>query len=232
VEEEWKEQSGPYQGANKKLVQRTNKYLVLAAGLNNAFDSDDNLMDDDFRLAGSRFFEIGFVLRSQVFKESAWLRFNYGLSFQFNGLKPIDNRYFVHVVRETSLEEFEFDLDKSKFRLDNLVIPLHFEFGPYKKKEGKKQIWFSTKDKFRIGLGGYVGLNIGERQKLKYVDGLNDIKMTFRNDYNTQDFIYGLSGYIGIEWVSLYAKYDLNPIFKSPNQKLHNASLGLRFDLN
>ncbi len=54
--------------------------------------------------------------------------------------------------------------------MDNLVFPVHFEFGPSKKVESPRSVWFSTHNKFKIGLGGYAGVNLGERQKLKYED--------------------------------------------------------------
>lgn len=216
----------------EKRDERTEKHLVIAAGFNNALESGQSLGDSDFKTAGSRFFEIGFAWRTRVFTESAWLRLKYGLSFQFNGLKPTGNRYFVEQGERTVLEEFYFDLDKSKFRLDNLVVPVHFEFGPYKKVETENARWFSTKKQFRVGLGGYAGVNIGERQKLKYSGDGNDVKLKLKNDYNTNDLVYGLSGYVGLDWVALYAKYDLNPIFQEPNTNLYNVSFGLRFDFD
>jgi hypothetical protein len=53
-----------------------------------------------------------------------------------------------------------------------------------------------------------------------------------KNDFNTNDLVYGLSGYVGWGATSLYAKYDLNPIFMEPNVEIRNVSLGVRFDLN
>ncbi|NJW55231.1 hypothetical protein HC175_20155, partial [Salinimicrobium sp. CDJ15-91] len=57
-------------------------------------------------------------------------------------------------------------------------------------------------------------------------------KLKLKGDYNTNEFIYGLSGYVGFGGTSLYVKYDLNPIFKDPNPELNNISVGLRFDAN
>ena len=53
-----------------------------------------------------------------------------------------------------------------------------------------------------------------------------------KNDFNTEDFVYGLSGYVGWGGTSLYLKYDLNPVFAEPNIEMNNISLGLRFDLD
>ncbi len=46
------------------------------------------------------------------------------------------------------------------------------------------------------------------------------------------DFIYGVSTYIGYKETSLYLKYDLNPMFKNNAIKQNNISLGVRFDFN
>ena len=216
----------------KQYDKRTTSDLVIAAGFNNALEDGQSLNDSDFKIGGSRFFEIGWAWKTRVFDKSNWLRLKYGVSFQFNGLKPTDNRYFVTEGDETFLEEYDLDLDKSKFRMDNLVVPVHFEFGPSSKNESKNYVKYSTRGKFKIGLGGYAGFNIGERQKLKYKLEGDKQKDKLKGDYNTNDFVYGLSGYMGWGWATLYAKYDLNPIFKEPNVELNNISIGLRFDVD
>ncbi len=214
-----------------KYDRRTYTNLVMAIGLNNAIVDGRSLEDSPYKIGGSRFFEMGWVWRTRVFKNSNFLRLNYGVSFQFNGLKPKDNKYFVVNSGRTELQEFEFDLKKSKLRIDNLVFPVHFEFGPSKftKKEGR--VRYSLKNKFRIGIGGYGGFNLGTRQKLKYRRDGNNVKDKLKRGYNTNNFIYGLSAYAGFDGVLLYAKYDLNPIFKDSSVEQHNISLGLRFDL-
>ncbi len=217
---------------NKKYDKRTTSDLVIAAGFNNALEKGQSLDNSDFKLAGSRFFEIGWAWKTRVFKETNWLRVRYGLSFQFNGLKPTDNRIFVEDGNETYLQKFALDLDKSKFRMDNLVVPVHFEIGPSKKTETESRLHFSTYKMLKIGFGGYAGFNIGERQKLKYKDDGDKVKEKLKNSYNTNDFVYGLSAYLGWGGATLYGKYDLNPIFQDPNRELHNFSLGLRFDVD
>ncbi|TBW27483.1 hypothetical protein [Gramella sp. KN1008] len=216
----------------KQYDKRTTSDLVIAAGFNNALEDGQSLNDSDFKIGGSRFFEIGWAWKTRVFDKSNWLRLKYGVSFQFNGLKPTDNRYFVSEGEDTFLEEYDLNLDKSKFRMDNLVVPVHFEFGPSTVSESKNYVRYNTRGKFKMGLGGYAGFNIGERQKLKYeLDG-DKQKDKLQGDYNTNDFVYGLSGYLGWGWATLYAKYDLNPIFQDPNPEIHNISVGLRFDVD
>ncbi|WP_109851612.1 hypothetical protein [Aquimarina sp. AU58] len=210
--------------------RRTTSNLVIAFGLNNAIVEGQSLDDSDYKISGSRFFEIGWAWKTRVFKNTNFLRVKYGISYTTNGLKPTDNRYFVENGNQTTLEEFRVELDKSKFRMDNLVVPVHLEFGPSKVRETEKSIRYSTRNRFRIGLGGYVGANISTRQKLKYKENGDRVKDKIKRDYNTSDLVYGLSGYIGFGDMSIYAKYDLSPIFKNAEIEQNNVSLGLRFD--
>ena len=216
-----------------KYDRRTYVDPVIAFGMNNAIIDGQSLEDSPYKLGGSRFLELGWAWRTRVFKNSNALRLSYGVSFQFNGLKPKDNQYFVVENGQTELQEFEFDLRKSKFRMDNLVFPLHFEFGPSKFIESEDRIRYSLRNKFRFGIGGYGGFNIGTRQKLKYKneEGRN-VKDKLKGGYNTSSFVYGLSAYVGFDGVQLYAKYDLNPIFKDAVVEQRNISLGLRLDLD
>lgn len=214
-----------------KYDRRTYSDLVMAIGLNNALIEGQSLSNSPYKIGGSRFFEMGWQWRTRVFKRSNWLRFNYGFSFQFNGLKPDGNRIFVQEGDQTVLEEFEYDLDKSKFRMDNLVFPVHFEVGPSRLRKSERSMRYSIRDQFRLGFGGYGGFNLGTRQKLKYNRDGENVKDKLKRDYNSSDLIYGVSGYMGFDGVLLYLKYDLNPIFKDADVKQNNISLGLRFDI-
>jgi len=214
-----------------KYDRRTFSNLMLAFGLNNSIVDGQSLDDSDYKIAGSRFFELGWIWSTRVFKKSNFLRFKYGVSYQSNGLKPKGNRFFVRDDNQTRLEEFRLELDKSKFRMDNIVVPIHFEFGPSILKKTEKTIRYATTGKFKVGLGGYLGVNISTRQKLKYKENGDDIKDKIKRDYNTNDLVYGLSGYIGFGDMSIYAKYDVSTIFNNAEVDQNNVSLGLRFDL-
>ncbi|MBC9798048.1 hypothetical protein [Sinomicrobium weinanense] len=215
----------------KKYDKKTTSGIVVAFGFNNALVDGESLNDSPYKAGGSRFFEFGWQWKTRIFKNSNAMRVSYGLSFQSNSLKPKDNRYFMTDGKVTSLEEFPYDLKKSKLRFDNLVLPVFLEFGPSRKIEREDYFRYSTRKKFAFGIGGYAGVNLATKQKLKYsVDG-DRRKEKLKENYNTNDFIYGLAAYIGRGATSLYLKYDLNPIFKDPNVKQNNISLGLRFEL-
>jgi hypothetical protein len=221
-----------YKNKPKKYDLRTSSDFVLAFGLNNAIIEGENLDDSPYKFGGSRFFEIGWAWKTRVFKNSNFLRLKYGYSLQINGLKPADNQYFVQNGNQTLLEEFPENLKKSKLSITNLVFPVHFEFGPSKRIDKDTYFRYSTKNQFKIGVGGYAGFNIGTRQKLKYeLDG-ERIKDKQKRAFNTTNLVYGLSSYIAFDDVALYVKYDLSPIFKNQTTDQNNISLGIRFDMD
>mgnify|MGYP006394964949 CR=1 FL=1 len=217
-------------GHHRRYDRRTKSELVFSFGLNNAIFEGQSIDDSPYKIGGSKFTEIGWSWKTRVFKNSNWLRIKYGFSFTWNGLKPTDNRYFVDTGEQTELQVSEFDLDKAKLRLDNLVIPVHFELGPSRRIDRDHYFRYKDNRSFKIGLGGYAGLNLGTRQKLKYKDNGENVKEKIKGNYNTNNFIYGLSGYIGWGAYSLYCKYDLNTIFIDNPVDERNISLGLRFD--
>lgn len=218
-------------GKPKKYDKRTRSNLMVAFGLNNAIIEGQSIDHSPYKIGRSRFFNMGWTWTTRLAQESNKVRFRYGFEFQFKGLIPTDNKYFVQDGEWTNLEVFEGSLDKAKLRMDNLVFPVHFEFGPSEKKDRGSYIRYSTKKKFKFGIGSYVGFNMRTRQKLKYsLDG-SKRKDKITQSYNTSNLIYGLSSYIGVGDFSFCVQYDLNDIFNEPNLKENNISLGLRFDL-
>ncbi|MEW4925334.1 hypothetical protein [Algibacter sp. 2305UL17-15] len=217
---------------HRKYDRRTKSDFVLAFGLNNAVIEGQSLDDSPYKIGGSRFFEMGWAWKTRVFKNSNFVRFKHGVSLHINGLKPDDNQYFVKSGNQTLLEEFPENLRKSKLSITNLVFPVHFEFGPSKKIEKDTYFRYSTKNKFKFGIGGYGGFNIGTRQKLKYdLDG-ERIKDKQKRGFNTSNLVYGLSTYLAFGDTALYVKYDLSPIFKDQLVDQNNISIGVRFDMD
>ena len=218
-------------GHEKKYDKRTHSNLLISFGFNNAIIEGQSIDDSPYKIGKSKYFEMGWVWSTRLLKESNAVRLKYGFSFTYNGLNPTDNQYFVQKEKYTVLEDFPTNISKSKLRMDNLVLPIHFEFGPSKKIEHDNYFRYSTRKKIKFGIGGYAGLNLGTRQKLKYTEDGSKQKDKLKKSYNTANFIYGLSSYVGVDDFSLYCKYDLNTIFNDPNVKQNNISLGLRFEL-
>jgi len=207
-------------GTKDRLNRRTFSYLVFAVGANNLV-TDGAVAHSDFKYAGSRFYEWGLTYNTKLSKNSNLFHLQYGLSLMYNDLKATDNRFFVDSGKETTLETNAIHMEDSRFRNVNLVIPVHFEldFGKIR-HEG-----------FRVGLGGHAGVNVKTKQILKFdTDGQKTRQVT-KGNFNVNDFVYGISSYIGYKSTSLYLKYDLNPLFKDNAVDRNNISLGVRFDL-
>jgi hypothetical protein len=209
---------------------KTQGDLIFAIGFNNAIPENGDLNDSPFKLGGSRFFEIGYIWSTPLDRKN-FMRLDYGFSFQFNGLKPKDDLVFVENGDQTELESFQrggqnINLNKSKFRQDNLIFPVHLHFNT---KRGGED--YFTRDGFNFGLGGFLGLNLNNVQKVKYDFNGDSEKEKFKDDYNTNNFLYGLSAYAGFGDMTLYFTYSLNTIFENNPESLNynNVQLGLRF---
>ncbi|MFH7000235.1 hypothetical protein ACHRVZ_20130 [Flavobacterium sp. FlaQc-57] len=211
--------------------KRTTSQFVFAMGLNNMM-VDGKLQDSNYSFIGSHFYEWGFTYNSRLMKNDNLLHAKYGLSLMYNNIRPTDNRNFVVNGNQTLLQTNSINLDESRFRNVYIVAPVHLEFDFSKPKVSNGKTYFKTHQSFRFGIGGYAGINVKSKQILKYDQDDLDYKTTIKGDYNVNNFIYGLSSYIGYKELSLYCKYDLNPLFQDNLVKENNISLGLRLDLN
>ncbi|MBN4070389.1 hypothetical protein JYT76_01785 [Olleya sp. AH-315-F22] len=211
---------------------RTGNDLLFAIGFNNAIIEGESLDDSPYEIGGSGFVELGWNWTTRLFKNSNFVRLKYGFSFMWNKLDIKENKYFVNNGGKIALDDFQLNLKKAKFRTTSLVFPVYFEFGPLRKLERKTHVRYINNNKFKIGLGGFAGFNIGTMQKLKYKNDSENVKDKLKGGYNTTEFVYGLGGYIGIGDTSLYVKYNLSPIFKDQAVEQNNISLGIRFDMD
>ncbi len=212
---------------------RTTSQFVFALGANNLV-TDGAVAHSDYRYWGSHFYEWGVTWNTRIMKNYNLLHAKYGFSVMYNNLRPTDNRYFVENGDRTDLETAAINLKDSRLRNVNLVFPVHLEFDFTKKevdKDGKPI--FRTHEGFRFGIGGFAGVNLKTKQILKFEDETgNDVTQKTKGDFNTNDFVYGVSSYIGYGATSLYVKYDLSPLFQDNPVAQRNVSAGIRFDLN
>ncbi len=216
----------------KNGESRTTSQFVFAFGLNN-LATNKAVANSDYRYWGSHFYEWGVTWNTRILKNNNLLHAKYGMSLMYNNLRPTDNRSFVENGKYTNLEVSPTHLEDSRFRNVYLVVPMHLEFDFSGKTQKDDKTIFRTHQSFRVGLGGYVGGNIKSKQILCYEDeNGNDVRQKTKGDFNVNDFIYGASAYIGYKELSLYAKYDLSPLFRHNLVDQNNVSIGLRFDFN
>ena len=216
----------------QRSERRTTTQFVFATGINNLV-TDGMVANSDFRYLGSHFYEWGLTYNTRILKESNIAHIKYGLSLQYNNLRPTDNRYYQTLGDQTVLQTATVNLKDSRFRNVNLVVPVHFELDFTKSKMVNDKKIFKSHEGFRIGFGGFAGVNLKTKQVLQFDDALgNSVTQRSKGNYNTTDLVYGLSSYIGFRETSLYVKYDLNPLFTDNLVNQNNISLGVRFDLN
>ncbi|TRX22806.1 hypothetical protein FNW25_11535 [Flavobacterium franklandianum] len=215
-----------------KPEKRTTSQFVLAFGANNLV-TNKAVANSDFYYWQSHFFEWGFTENTRIFKNHNLLHLKYGFSVMYNNIRPTDNRYFVSAPNsQTNLEVFPYELEDSSFKNVYLVAPLHLEFDFSGNKSNYGNSSFSSHKGVRFGIGGYGGFRIKSKQKMYYNIDEDKVRIKTKGDFNTNDFIYGLSTYLGYKETSLYLKYDLNPLFKNNAVDQNNISLGVRFDFN
>lgn len=216
----------------KKGEKRTTSQFVLAFGANN-LATGGAVANSDFYYWQSHFFEWGFTHNTRIFQNDNLLHLKYGFSVMYNNICPTDNRYFVPAGNgQTNLEVFPYELEDSRFKNVYLVAPLHLEFDFSGNKSKNGTTGFSTQKGVRFGIGGYGGFRIKSKQKMYYDSGDDKVRIKTKGDFNANDFIYGVSTYLGYKETSLYLKYDLNPLFENNVINQNNISLGVRFDFN
>ncbi len=211
--------------------RRTTTQFVFAMGLNNVI-TNKSADKSDFRYYGSHFYEWGFTNNTRLSKTSNLAHIKYGFSVMYNNLRPTNNRSFVDAGDQTNLVVNPIKQDDSRLKNVYLVLPLHFEFDFSKTKTRKEKQVFQSHESFRLGLGGYIGTNLKTKQYIDYDTNGYETETIAKGDFNTSNFIYGLSTYIGYKETSLYLKYDLNPLFRDNAVKQNNVSLGIRWDFN
>lgn len=200
-----------------KRKSRTNFDILIAFGHNNLItDSDFPNYDGHF---GNGFFEWGASFKTKLKKDSNLWNLRYGISFVHSGISPKNNYYFVQNGHQTNLEKAPMNLRKSKFNNTYITIPVHLELN------------FGRNDNYKVAIGGFVGYNLYSSQNLKYTENGRRIKDMTNKDWNVNDFQYGTSVYFGYKIISLYVKYDLNPLFRNNTIDQHNISVGIRLDM-
>jgi hypothetical protein len=216
-----------------KSENRTTNQFVFAFGKNNLV-TDGAVANSKFGYARSSFYEWGFTLNTRLSKNSNLLHLKYGASFMYNMLHATDNKVFADINSQTVLVDAGVDTKACKTYFKNVyfVVPMHLEFDFSKTSTVDDKKVFKSHRGARFGIGGFVGVNTNSKQFTEYkIDGYTFSEKQ-KGDFNVNDFTYGLSSYIGYQNISLYLKYDLNPIFKNNAIDQNNISLGMRFDIN
>jgi hypothetical protein len=218
----WKDRTTDQRGnqGQNYVYYNTKRYdgAVLAFGFNNAASEGQDINDLPFKLGRSGFVEFGYQETARLIRNSNLININYGATLVWNKLNIKDNQYFVNYRGQVGLEPFPYPVNKVKFRTTQLVFPVHLQLGG-----GRGPV---------LGVGGFGGFTLTHMQKIKYERQGDDLKDKLKNQYNVNEFVYGVSGYVSMGDAALYAKLYLSPLFKNQLEDLHTLSLGLKFDLD
>lgn len=214
---------------------RHTSQFVFAIGVNSFVRNRDfgTLGENPLSTFSSNNYEYGFTGKYRMFKSSNFVHFKYGLSLLYSHLTPKGNNYFAVDGIKTEIKNFDGSLDEVDLRNVYFTVPVHFEFDFTKGRRDKENhLHFRTQRAIRMGLGGFVGVKTGSRQKMEYRQNGNKINFKEKGDFNVNQYTYGLSAYLGYRSWSVYGNYHLNNIFENNDIGQNIVSVGLRFDWN
>ena len=234
-----------------KYDRRTYSDFILGIGFHNNIIRGESFFDTPHSILGSRYFELGYMWETRILKKSNWLRVNYGVIYENKGLKSgqqifVNDTEFMNpgdVILDNVNNVFLDDnvaLKKSKFRQDAFIFPIHLEFGPSSKKQNGDYVRYSTRKKFKFGIGAYLGLAVKNIQKIKFEKGSRGSRFPTNrrplaygvNDTSNSGSFWGWSMYAGKGNTTAVFKLEGADNRLSGSQGARqNVSLGLRFGL-
>ncbi|WP_422354866.1 hypothetical protein [Roseivirga pacifica] len=126
---------------------------------------------------------------------------------------------------------------KSKLKVTYLTfkaVPM-FDFGRGKRlvreyEEGDVRVAISAQRGFRIGVGPYVGLRLGNKAKYVYKNDSGRQKDKEKDSSYVNDFRYGLRMQMGINRFDMFVSYDFNTLFEDgQGPALNPITIGVTF---
>ena len=171
----------------------------------------------DLRTGGSRYVSLGLNYKQRLGGRHSPLYLTVGPEFAFNNYMLEGNNKWVNqngltsVVREASDRQYQ----KTKLATSTLTVPLMLQL--------------NTRGHFRLGAGGFAGYRLASWTKLKYFENGSTYKDKDYGSYNLNDWQYGLQGVLGYKSLTLFVKYNLNPLFRDgQGLQAQTLSFGLR----
>ena len=205
--------------SEKDDLRRTHRYLNFEFGLGGYFQDGKIPQDTDLetRPWGSRYVAINLMSRTRLSRQTRKAFYlKYGISFSWSNF--MFDRNVQLVENDNTLEFIDpgFGLEKSKLTVSYINAPMMFQF--------------YMKNKIKISAGGYAGYRLGSYTKIKYNNDGDTEKDHDRGNYQLSPFRYGLRAELGWSWFTLFANYDLNPLFRENSNvpELHAFNFGIR----
>jgi len=208
----------------KKAQRNSRNESFIDLGVN-TFLNQPNIGNDlfDLKPLGSRYISISHLKRGRIGNSNSPLYIRGGLELAFNNFMFERNVYLADsngVAMFLQEPESGRNFEKSKFTYSTINVPVDFSL-QFKDKKGK--------DSFIISAGGFAGYRLGAHTKLKYQADGKTFKDKERGSFNLENFQYGLTASIGYRDLQLFAKYNLNSLFKeNRGPDMQVLSFGIR----
>lgn len=176
-----------------------------------------------FRPVASRYISLATKWHRRLGGPGSPARISSGLGFEFHNYMFDDNQHLVNTGEVSYMATHDRELEKSKLATTSFTIPLELSFDVKNSEHNTV---------FRIGGGGFVGYLLGSKTKTVFNENGDDRTVKVHNDYNLNDLQYGVSGFIGMRGIDIFAKYNLNDMFKDNRGPKGNAlAFGLRWNM-
>ncbi|GAC1586034.1 MAG: hypothetical protein NVS3B25_00870 [Hymenobacter sp.] len=208
--------------------RHTTEHLIFDLGLN-AFVNQRPFLGPagqpeavELRPDGSRYVNIGLNWDTRLGGKRSPLSLTLGPEFAFNNYMLNGNYRWVNTNGRTDVlpETTGRQLQKTKLASSSINLPLLLQLqlhdGHYKPT-------------LTLGAGGFVGYRLTSWTKVKYTNEGTTYKDKLHDNYNLENFLYGLQGNIGYRSMQFFGKYNLNQLFKTgagPDTQV--LSFGLR----
>jgi len=160
----------------------------------------------ELRPEGSRYVNLGFNYVQRLGGKGSPVYLSLGPEFAFNSYMLRGNNRWVNINNRTEVvTETGRQLQKSKLATTTLNLPLMLGVR-LRDKQGHRTLLLAG--------GGFVGYLLGQHTKIKYYQEGNTFKDKDHGSFNLNELQYGLQGQLGIGDLTLFAKYNLNELFK------------------
>ena len=161
----------------------------------------------DLRPFGSRYVSLGLLHHQRLGGPQSPLALLLGPEFSFNNYmlegnyKWVNQNNYTSVVPETSGRSYQ----KTKLATSAITLPVMLQLN-LRDQHHRRTL--------TLGAGGFVAYRLASWTKLKYYEDNKTTKDKDYGSYNLNNWQYGLEGTIGLGHLTLFAKYNLNNLFR------------------
>ncbi len=222
----------------KQRRSYTRNLFNFDLGINNyANGSSENNSNHDVRPWGSWYFGINSTYQT-TFNNRFYIEWGPGISW-YNFKFENERMRITEIGDQTVfIEDTNPDKDYKKSKLtasfiNFSAVPM-FQFGNAKTRKNRSISRWSDWNDFRLGqpdaglrlgVGGYAGYRLGSFSKVKFEGGKKDKD---RDNFNLNNFRYGVRLQVGFRGTDLFFNYDLNELFATDKgPKLNAFSFGI-----